>query len=532
MGEVLLICALAIGAGYELYANQPAVADETLTGSLTIRAIGPNGGTLPKSGETYLCDLDYIPVMRRRPIDRFCLIENLPPKPLLLSTWLEVPGFGKLHFTAAAGGEGFLPKGQTIDVAYEVARDRLIAVKRLIRKSETDGLSISGEIHERLHAAERVFEQAARAEPGSPRQARLAIDSLALSAPASERAVVSIGRQKFELQGGLRDGQWVSVFACYSEREGERWYRAMAPAFNAVVHNWHWQEVMLPDGDGYSFRWPSGDSVRHAAEMGKHARAVTGMWLNRLPPWHPELTFDNVCEIQVRFARALANRYPAIDHFQIASELNGSWDKLRGLGPDKIVELVRAVSEATGEVRPGAVRSVNTNLIFSEDAAVNFGADPPVVCGYEFYQMLNDARVPYEAVVLQVYHNNRDLFEIDRRIEQFAKLGKTIHIELAAFSSNRPKCPGNLHFPNGHGRQTIGLWHRPWDEELQADWLEQMFLILMSKPSVIEFCWWDLADYEDVYFPWGGLLDKDYRPKEAYRRLRDLAGQGDPRHVE
>lgn len=79
-----------------------------------------------------------------------------------------------------------------------------------------------------------------------------------------------------------------------------------------------------------------------------------------------------------------------------------------------------------------------------------------------------------------------------------------------------------VHFPQGHPRETQSVWHRDWDEQLQADWLEQMFIVCMSKEYVEEFCWWDVADYEDSYFPWGGLMDKNYNPKVSYERLRAL----------
>ncbi|MBI2843031.1 MAG: hypothetical protein HYX78_06485 [Armatimonadetes bacterium] len=101
------------------------------------------------------------------------------------------------------------------------------------------------------------------------------------------------------------------------------------------------------------------------------------------------------------------------------------------------------------------------------------------------------------------------------------KLGKPIHIESQCASAEGPM-PGCRHFPDGHPGQVYVTWHRQWDEDLQAEWLEKMFIVCLSKDYVTEWNWWDLADYEDCYYPWGGLLDKDYKPKKSYFKLEEL----------
>jgi hypothetical protein len=298
----------------------------------------------------------------------------------------------------------------------------------------------------------------------------------------------------------------------------------MDPVCNAAVQNWHSQTVMRPDGS-YNWKFSSydlGDTVQRLAGMHKQIRGVTGMWLNSLPPWHPQPTMENLRKVQVDFANAVAVRYPEIKNWQIVSEPNGSWDNLGFLEPEQIIELGRAVAGATRRVRPEADRAVNTNLPWGEDAAAHWGDRPRVVSASEFYQMAAAAGLPYERIVIQLYHEGRDLFEIDQRLERLKVFGKPIQVELAAPSCNNPRAPGCRHFPQGHPRQTIYRWHRPWDRELQAEWLEGAFTILMSKDYLAEFCWWDLADYEDCYIPWGGLLDQNYRPKPAYDRLQDL----------
>ena len=186
-----------------------------------------------------------------------------------------------------------------------------------------------------------------------------------------------------------------------------------------------------------------------------------------------------------------------------------------------MVDMIRAVSEEAARVNPKAIRVVNSGSCWGEDAANNLGSTPRIVSPYEMWDMLIKAGVGYEAVGMQPYFGYRDLYEIDELLERYSKLGKRIHVcEQDTFSKNIGQ-PDSC-FPDGHAGQTWYRWHRPWDEALQAEWLEGMFIVCLSKDYVDEWDWWDTTDFKGIYMPWAGLLDKDFYPKPAYRRLEDL----------
>ena len=477
----------------------------------------------------YICDLNYKPFSQHFNLSNQTLtFANLPDKPLLFTLFFEVPGFGKLRFTAANGGEGFIPHGQSLNAIYECARHRLLAANRII--SENSDRPLDKTITARLTKAQDWLTKARESPSGSAQQAEHALTSMSYSGPAAEDLVIAIARDKLKKQGGLKPDQRISTFAYYFDREGEKLNKYFDPAFVAIAANWHWQDMMIPRPDGsFEYNWSVGNmdkTVEKCHRLGKKARAVTGMWMNRLSPWHPEFTPEKILPIQSAYATDMIRRwYPIIDHYQVASELNGSWDKMSQFAPETTVEVLKQLFAETARTQPQALLAVNTNLIFSDDASTHIDRTPRIVGGYEFYQMLDAADVAYNSIVLQVYHNERDIFELDQRLAQFETFKKPVIYELGAFSSNEPQGPGCVHFPQGHRRQTIGLWHRPWDPQLQAEWLEDLFLICMSKEYGFEFCWWDLVDYQDCYLPWGGLIDQNYQPKEAYVRLLELIQQ-------
>jgi endo-1,4-beta-xylanase len=71
--------------------------------------------------------------------------------------------------------------------------------------------------------------------------------------------------------------------------------------------------------------------------------------------------------------------------------------------------------------------------------------------------------------------------------------------------------------------EAASLVHR-WDREQQADWAENMFTLLMSRPDVLGIAWYDLVGREP-FLPGGGLLDRAWRPKPVYRRIERILAE-------
>jgi hypothetical protein len=59
-----------------------------------------------------------------------------------------------------------------------------------------------------------------------------------------------------------------------------------------------------------------------------------------------------------------------------------------------------------------------------------------------------------------------------------------------------------------------------WNPQLQAEWTEKMFTVLMSRPYVSGIAWYDLIDRWS-FLPGGGP-DRSWRPKPVYRRLEQV----------
>ena len=101
-------------------------------------------------------------------------------------------------------------------------------------------------------------------------------------------------------------------------------------------------------------------------------------------------------------------------------------------------------------------------------------------------------------------------------LDRFSTLGRPVFITAVGV-------PGKF-IPGYRGRSdpaSPGNGGRPWDPQLQADWIEAVYHMAFSKPFVESIAWANLADMQ-TSLPGGGLFDEMLRPKPAFQRLQSM----------
>ena len=185
------------------------------------------------------------------------------------------------------------------------------------------------------------------------------------------------------------------------------------------------------------------------------------------------------------------------------------------LTTEQIIEMTRVASEAAREGDPNVKRIINSAHLWGDFAARPDKQGKARLSPYAYLRECMRAGIEFEIVGLQLYYPEYDLLEIDRMLERYAALGKPIHITEMACSS----APGLD--PNAQRKKAAAGWHGPWTEQMQADWVEDVYTLLYSKPCIQAISWWDYADAVS-FWPYGGLLRGDLSPKPACLRLREL----------
>ena len=102
-------------------------------------------------------------------------------------------------------------------------------------------------------------------------------------------------------------------------------------------------------------------------------------------------------------------------------------------------------------------------------------------------------------------------------LDRFKSFNRRLHISEISCNSAPGADPDSM-----RPTSVVPGWHGPWTETMQADWLEGMYTLCYSKEEFEAINWWDVAEYGGHFWPHGGLLRKDFTPKEAYSRLLTL----------
>jgi hypothetical protein len=433
----------------------------------------------------------------------------LPPEPVQLSCLLAVPGFGEVHCCADNGGHGY--SSGHVDFVVDAARTRL---RRVREKFKRDGAAVRGDPE-----FERHLSAAARAIPSQPIQARMAVayECLAHGLHAGERLtllsarlrIARLPRPRHEfLFGGLTAGH---------DRSPE-FARLFLQAFNFGTMSWYYWGKTDAEADlihyermDESLQWCE---ANHLVPKGYGyiylAKGATPEWLRALP-------YDKVLPIYKRVVEQTMRRYAGrVPYAEIINEAHDKTNLFR-FNHEQLLELTREGCAAARRGAPHVIRQINNCCLWGEYAK---NRNPDGSRKWTPWRYLDDcvkSNAEFECIGLQLYYPAYDLFEIERMLDRFTVFGKRLHISEISCNSAPGLDPESM-----LAKDDVAGWHGPWTESMQADWLEGMYTICYSKPEFEAINWWDVDQAPGHFWPYGGLLRKDYTPKEAYFRLLTL----------
>ena len=434
---------------------------------------------------------------------------ELAREPLQLSARLRVPGFGEVYCYADNNGRGYR-QAENINFVIDAAATRVRRVREAVAHAQREGIVPNEEI-------KRHLETAARPVPKEP-AARLAAayEILAHGLHAGEKLTLQAARHRI---ARLKEPRRDFLFGCLAAglgRFGPDYERRLSELFNYGTVSWYtWKEEQPAHA---RIDYARMDNAIAACE----ARGITPkgfgyVYLTRgaTPEWLRAWPYEKILPEYRRVVRQTMQRYSG--RLRYAEIINEAHDKanLWRLSQAQILELTRQACQAAREGSPTVARQINNCCLWAEYAKRANADGSRRWSPYRYLQDCAAAGAEFEVIGLQLYYPQQDLFEIERMLDRFKDFKRPIHItEMATASqdgldanSMRPKT-----FTPG--------WHGPWSETMQADWLEAIYTLCYSKPEFEAVSWWDLADVDGHFWPFGGLLRKDMTPKESYFRLQ------------
>lgn len=489
---------------------------------------------MPKMDFAYLTDTNEDPFKSNIQInqDGIKLPDNIGDKKFGINSRWFIEGFGFIYLTADNGGEHFTlkeiqSKGK-LNLNYEYARSRVIRNRTVKEKYNKTGTLFSREVNHLSSLSEELFEDASRKQNDPERCADYSDRALKYALIVGEK--IELEHAKSEI---IRQNRKDKVhFGCESRQkiwaQSEGFTKRFPEVFNTatVTHYvWDsWYQLFEPTEGNYN--WGVKDDIVNF--LMQHNITIEGrplFWFHPVvtPDWLKQKNFSELKKYMEKHVYNLLTHYgDKILEWEVFNEYH-DWANIFNHSVDEITDLTRFAFERTKEVNPNVVRISNNCCLWAEYAArgrmARMDANRPLRSARKYVEDILNAGVDIDVVGIQIYFPYRDLSDIVRMVERFEKFGKPIYItEIGATSGPTPETV----FNGSRGIQTDPYdWRRPWDEELQADWLEEVYTIYYSRPLIKAINWYDFSDFRPFIVN-GGIVREDASPKMAFDRLKDL----------
>jgi hypothetical protein len=247
----------------------------------------------------------------------------------------------------------------------------------------------------------------------------------------------------------------------------------------------------------------------------------------QVPDWMYiwEHDFDTLRELAYEYVQKVLGRYRrAVSAWNVVAGLHTN--AVFTLSFEQVIELTRLLVSQVKTLIPNAKTLITVKYPFGEYHAKPRASVAPML----YAEMVAQAGINFEAFGLEIEMGApepgmfaRDLFQLSCMLDKFSTLGRPVFLTGVSVPSRNNPDPGD----RSEGKMNpgaAGMWHRPWDPDLQAEWMEAIYRTALSKPFVESIAWGNLADMNNTV-PGGGLLDDMLKPKPSFAKLQELRDQ-------
>ncbi|HEX4794533.1 MAG TPA: endo-1,4-beta-xylanase [Humisphaera sp.] len=418
-----------------------------------------------------------------------------------------------------------MPSEKPYNLNVELARSRLMKIMQKQEDWSLFDFPKAEKLSARFSEAQGIFADALGKLDQPGEAAKLADQALVMAMDLSEE-LTSFHTDLLLSRRRSANSFVRHIFGCRVDPavQNEKYKESLATNFDYCVLPMSWKEVQPQENTFNVDALDQWVEVLSKRRMPTIAGPLVRLDEAGVPDWMViwendfdmlrEMAFDYVQKIVQRYRRAVA-----------------AWNVVGGLQTnsafvmtfEQIIELTRLLVSQVKTLIPNARTLITIAHPFGEYHARGRASVPPMM----YAEMVAQAGISFEAFALEIEMGvpapgmfMRDLFQISTMLDRFASLGRPLF--LTAVGS--PGQPGPDLSDDGRGRLDPaggGRWQRPWDPQLQADWMEAVYSMAMSKPYIESIAWANLADLRPT-LPGGGLLDDVLHPKAAHQRLVQL----------
>ncbi|HEY6907152.1 MAG TPA: endo-1,4-beta-xylanase [Ignavibacteriaceae bacterium] len=451
----------------------------------------------------------------------------------------NVEGFGWTNITADNNGEFYtLPsagKSVELNLNYELCGSRVVRNRSRLKKFSDEGWKPSPEVLMFVNLSEQFHEDAKKNYSDNEKCAGLSQKGLLYAIRGSEK--MELEKAGYDiLQKGRRDDFFIGCDArAFYQMYQDKFLELFPAIFNYA------NITFVAKGDGMMSDYQSGPAqinpetrellINKLNERNVKCQERLLFWFHDccIPDWLRNMKYDELLKYAEKLTKETMRTFgDKLYAMEVVNELH-DWANELQLDHDQITELVRLINDVAKSEAPDVKRTINNCCPFAEYVQLNsYSGSPakyPQRTPYKFSKDLIEAGIDIDILEQQMYFPYRDLQDSIMMIEKLASLGKPMQISEIG-------CPGG---PTNKSVKldTVKLpvepylWHQPWDEHIQADWLEDIYTLIFSKPYIHAGNWFDFVDPYS-YMENGGLLrSPEGEKKEAYLRFEMLKKKWD-----
>ncbi|MGH7177715.1 MAG: endo-1,4-beta-xylanase [Tepidisphaeraceae bacterium] len=417
------------------------------------------------------------------------------------------------------------PREKPYNLNVELARFRLM---KIVQKQEDWNLfdfAKAEKYNERFRAAQSIFADALGRLHEPERAAAMADESLAMSVELSEELANFHGELLLQRRrvGNLLPKH---LLGCRvdSTIQNQKYKDTLADNFDFAVLPMSWKQLQPSEGSFVTGPVDEWVDLLVKKRVPIIAGPLVDLSDSAVPDWMFiwQHDFDTLRELAYEFVQRVVQRYrKAVSVWNVVSGLhtNTSFH----LSFEQCIELTRLLVSQVKTSLPNARTLVSVTQPYGEYNARGTTSVPPML----YAEMVAQAGINFEAFGLELEmgvpttgHYSRDLFQISCMLDRFSTMGRPVFLTSAC-------CPGRNSPDSGDRSEgkldpaAAGRWRKPWDAHLQAEWLDNVYKLALSKPYVESVAWGNLADINPS-LPGGGLLDDFLKPKPAFAKLQEL----------
>ncbi len=436
----------------------------------------------------------------------------------------DVPGVGTYHLETTR----LQHRDQPYNLNVELARARLM---KIVQKQEDWNLfdfPKAEKFVQRFRESQSLLADALGLlhEPGEA--ARLADQSLAISIDLSEQLAIFHG--DLLINRRRQSNAFVKhIVGCRADSaiQNAKYKETLTNSFDYAVVPMRWPQVQPQE---HTFDASSIDEwvdLLNKRRMPIIAGPLIDLSEGEVPDWMYmwEHDFDTMRELVYEYVQKIVTRYRrVVSVWNVCAGLHTN--SVFTLTFEQIIELTRLLVAQVKTLLPSARTLVTIKYPFGEHHSRSRSSVAPML----YAEMVAQSGISFEAFGLEFEMGvpqpgmfTRDLFQFSSMLDKFSTLGRPLFLTALGV-------PGRAS-PDVHDRSEgkldpilAGKWHRPWDADLQAEWLAAAYRIALSKPYVESIAWANLADTNPT-LPAGGLLDDMLKPKSGFAKIQELREQ-------